>query len=223
MTKTLTFLHTSPVHIATFDRLLAELAPNVPARHIVDERLLSDARASGITADLRQRVAARLENAFEQGAAVVVCTCSTIGGCAEQALGPAGGPVLRIDRPMAEQAAALGGRILIAAALASTLAPTRQLLLEAAAQAGKNLTLSDLLCADAWEHFERGDQRAYLMRIAEYLRAAAPGADGIVLAQSSMAGALEFCPELPIPVLSSPRSGLEAALRVYRGENQPGR
>ena len=35
MSKMLTFLHTAPVHIPTFDDLLAELAPNVPARHVV--------------------------------------------------------------------------------------------------------------------------------------------------------------------------------------------
>ena len=221
MTKTLTFLHTAPVHMATFDALLAELAPAIPIRHLVNERLLRDARAVGITPDLIQLITTELESAYTAGAALILCTCSTIGGCAEQA-GQAGGiPVLRIDRPMAEQAAAIGGRILIAAALSSTLAPTRELLLDAARQANKSISLNNLLCADAWEHFERRDLPAYHAAIARQLRSAAPGEDGIVLAQASMAGAMELCPDIRIPILSSPRLGLEAAIRTYHDLIRP--
>src|SRR5262249_12230261 len=109
MTKTLTFLHTSPVHIATFDRLVAEIAPEVPVRHMVDESLLSEARAAGaITPDLERRIHATLRDAIEQDAAVVLCTCSTIGGRAEDLGRVAGAAVLRVDRAMAERAAALG-------------------------------------------------------------------------------------------------------------------
>ena len=66
MTKTLTFLHTSPVHIATFDRLCSELAPGVPVRHIVDESLLRDAREAGrITPELAKRVTQTVLDAVE--------------------------------------------------------------------------------------------------------------------------------------------------------------
>lgn len=83
MSKTLAFLHTSPVHIATFDRLLSEIDPGVTARHTVDESLLSEARAAGeITPALEQRIAAALRDASAPDGAVVLCTCSTIGGSA---------------------------------------------------------------------------------------------------------------------------------------------
>jgi len=216
MARTLTFLHTSPVHITTFDRLLADLAPEIPIQHIVNESLLQDARADGISAKLKMRVRQELDSASANGAAVILCTCSTIAGCAEEAGQADGIPVLRIDRPMAQQAVAIGGRILIAAVLASTLAPTHALLLDAARQAGKTVTLIDLLCTDAWDHFERGDLPAYHAVIARQLRKAAPGGDVIVLAQASMAGAADLCADLPIPILSSPRLGLEAAIRAYR-------
>ena len=39
----------------------------------------------------------------------------------------------------------------------------------------------------------------------------------IVLAQASMAGAAALCPDLAIPILSSPRLGLEAALARLAG------
>src|SRR5687768_3878216 len=83
MTKTLAFLHTAPVNVATFDRLLAEIAPSIPVKHVIDESLLRDARAFGITAELEERIHGALTDLMED-AAVVVCTCSTIGGSAEQ-------------------------------------------------------------------------------------------------------------------------------------------
>ena len=215
MPKTLTFLHTSPVHIATFDRLLAEIDPNIPARHVVDESLLQEARASGITAELEQRIARTLKDAIAEDAAVVLCTCSTIGGCAEQADHGADRPVLRVDRAMAERAVATGARIVVVAALASTLAPTRQLIQEVADQAGSAVTIIDVLCEDAWAHFERGDQSGYLARVAACIRRAAPAGDVVVLAQASMAGAAALCADLPVPILSSPRLGLEAAVQAY--------
>ena len=213
MSATLAFLHTSPIHIATFDRLLAEIDPGVAARHIVDESLLDEARAAGeISPALEQRIAAALRHASAPDYAVVLCTCSTIGGSAEAAGIRAGDVVLRVDRPMAERAIALGERILVAAALASTLAPTRALIQDAANAAGKQIELRDLLCESAWALFERGDIVGYSQAIANELRAAADTADVIVLAQASMAAAAALCADLAIPILSSPRLGLEAAL-----------
>lgn len=204
----LALLHTSPVHVAAFAALAAELAPGAHIRHVVDEDLLADARAGGLTPELAARVAERLREAGE-GADAVLCTCSTIGGLAEAAdLG--GTPVLRVDRAMAEAAVAGGPRVAVVAALASTLAPTRALIEGAAA--GRPLAISEHHCADAWPHFEAGDTAAYLAAVAGCARAAAPGADVVVLAQASMAGAAALLADLPVPVLSSPRLGLQAAL-----------
>ena len=182
----------------------------------MDESLLRDARAGGLSADLAQRIAETVAAAMAGDAAVVVCTCSTIGGCAEQAPHGTDRRVMRIDRAMAEQAVAIGSRIIIAAALRSTLTPTRELILDAANWVGKEVTLIEALCEEAWAHFERGDHGAYLAVIAACLRQAAPAGDVVVLAQASMAGAAAYCPDLPIPILSSPRLGLEAAIQAYR-------
>jgi hypothetical protein len=195
--------------------LLTEIAPSIPVKHVIDESLLRDARAFGITAELEERIHGALTNLMED-AAVVVCTCSTIGGSAEQTVSTNGHPVIRVDRAMAEQAVAMGDRIIVAAALESTLAPTRQLLLEVAEQQGSTLSIHELLCVGAWTHFEQGDQAGYLAAIAATLHEAALVGDVIVLAQASMAGAAALCTDIPIPILSSPRLGLEAALRAYR-------
>jgi hypothetical protein len=214
--KTLTFLHTSPVHIATFNGLLAEIDPTIPVKHVVDESLLRDAQINGITPDLEQRIHKIIFDAMADDAAVVVCTCSTIGGCAEQAKDRAGRLVVRVDRAMAERAVASGERVIVVAAMASTLAPTRELIQEVADQQGRAVSISEVLCEGAWDHFERGNQTEYLASVAACVHESASTGDVIVLAQASMAGATALCSDLSIPILSSPRLGLEAALRAYR-------
>ena len=74
-------------------------------------------RAQGITPELTERVHQKMINAMDDETALVVCTCSTIGGVAEATILPNGEHVLRVDRAMAERAVALGSRIIVAAAL----------------------------------------------------------------------------------------------------------
>jgi hypothetical protein len=229
MSKTLVLLHTAPSNVSTFAQLLAELDATIPAKHVLDESLLQEARATGITPALRQRIQERLTSEMDEDTAVVLCTCSTIGGVAEETSSPTGQEVIRVDRPMAERAIELGHRILVAAALQSTIAPTTELIQQVAAEQNRDVTIEPLLCEGAWERFEAGDQQGYWQRIADTLRQAVlgngtgagataarvPGVDVIVLAQATMAGAAPLCADLPVPILSSPRLGLEAAIAAY--------
>lgn len=211
----LTLFHTAATNEALFTTLLQELAPNIPVRHIVDETILPETRETGVTTALQQRVQNTILDAVKAGSEVVLCTCSTIGGCAEATQALTDKPVQRVDRAMAEKAVAIGARIILAAALPSTLAPTRELILDAANKAGKKVEIIELLCATAWPKFAAGDRDGYFADIAAELRQVTSQGDVIVLAQASMAGAETLCADLPIPVLSSPRLGLEAAVQAY--------
>lgn len=215
MPDAITLLHTAACHIDAFEHLLAALVPGAGAgaRHDVREDLLEMARRLGANhPQVVAQVAAAVEHAAgADRAAFVLCTCSTIGGIAEQAGRVAGLRVLPVDRPMAEQAVRVGKRVLVLAAVDSTLAPTTTLLREAAAAAGVQMELRTLLCEGAWALFEAGRTQDYLRAVADVLTSHADEADVIVLAQASMAAAADLCAGGP-PVLSSPRSGLTAAL-----------
>ncbi len=203
--------HTTSANEAAFQALLAELAPGVPVRHVVRPEFLDEAVAAG---GLSPALAARTVQAMReaaQGATVALCTCSTVGECADEA------GLLRIDRPMAQAAVAAGPRILLAACVASTLGPTERLV---AAEGGRQMDM--LLLASAWPHWQRGDRQAYWEAIAAALAPQLPLYDSIVLAQASMAGALPLLPPSPTPVLASPRSGLAAALQAYRSPSTAG-
>jgi hypothetical protein len=112
---------------------------------------------------------------------------------------------------MAERAVAAGPNIVVAAVLESTLGPTESLIRESASRWGTACSLTRLLIGDAWPLFQRGEFDAYLQHIAAALRTVGD-CDVIVLAQASMAGAVELCADMDIPVLASPRPGLKAAL-----------
>jgi hypothetical protein len=151
-----------------------------------------------------------MQAALNEGAQMLLCTCSTLGTCADEMNDPR---VLRIDRAMARRAVAQGGRALVAACVASTLEPTVKLLRESAPETTQ---IETLLMADLWPHFQAGDRTLYWQGIAGRLRAQASAYDCIVLAQASMAGAADLLSDLRIPVLSSPRIGIEAAIAAYR-------
>lgn len=216
---TIGFLHTSAVHLPTFDGLTHQSWPLLGTIHVVDESLLAQARARGPEA-AKPAVRARLDELRANGADIVCCTCSTIGETAERA--GLGVPVFRVDRPMARRAVELGPRIGVVAALESTLGPTRDLIAREAAAAGAEVAVELLLARGAWALFEDGDLDGYLRAVGESARELAARSDVVVLAQASMAPAEQLLAGLRAHVLSSPRLAVEhAAARVGAVDASP--
>lgn len=219
----LALLHTAHVHVDTFASLARELDDSVAIAHDVQERLLAETLKVGtVSAAVQAATSGAVRALVERGAKVVLCTCSTIGGVVEQCAVPGDVRVMRVDRPMAELAVASGRRILVLAALATTFGPTSALLNEVADRTNRSVTIKEVWCEQAWRYFERGDRVGYHNAIAATIESAARPTDVVVLAQASMAPAAERVTHLGIPVLSSPKIGLEAAMSTYRTLNVAG-
>lgn len=207
--STIGFLHTSAVHVATFDALVAEVAPATAVLSTVDAELLALARHAGTDDDaLVAGVERVLVDLIARGADIVVCTCSTIGGVAEDVGARRGLDVVRVDRPMVEVAVAAGRRIGVVAAVESTVEPTLALLDEVARGAGRDVDVAVTVVGGAWECFEAGDHDGYIELITEAVPLVARAVDVVVLAQASMAPAAEVNPT-DVPVLASPRTAVE--------------
>ena len=209
----ISFLHTSPVHVATFDALLDELSPGMPRRHRVEEGWLEAARDHGMTPELSATITDAMRELADGG--VGVCTCSTIGGVAEAA-GSDNAPTIRIDRALMQAALSHGARPLVAMCLESTKAPTLDLLHDVACVQGCEAAPVVVMCQSAWRHFEAGDMDAYARSIADTIKADLRDGnpDCIVLAQGSMAIAEPLLGDTGLPVLSSPRLGVVRALEL---------
>lgn len=207
------FLHTSAVHIATFDALRDRLAPGLALRHEVREELLQPSQRAGCCApNLISSTRAMVDALAEPPARVVVCTCSTLGPLVE-AIGEAHDvAVIRIDRPMADEAVERGGQIAVCATLDTALHATCDLVHASASAANKAVSLTEHFFDGAWDAFEDDDLDTYYQTIAAGLRRVAVHADIILLAQASMEPAVKLCTNLGVPVLTSPESGFRAAL-----------
>ena len=211
----LALLHTSPLHVPVFDALRDEDHQGLELAHFVHEDLLTRAQAGGpdaVAGDVR----AVLEQAVAEGAVAVLCTCSSIGGVAEAAAEEVGVPVLRVDRPMAAAAVAIGPRVVVVATSQSTFGPTVALVEEEARRAGLRADVRRLFVDGAWALFQAGDTQGYVRSVADALDAV-PGdsTDAIILAQASMTPA-RLLTTTVVPVLSSPRPGLAAAAAAAR-------
>ncbi len=214
---TIGFLHTSAVHTPTFDALLNDRKPRLSSATVVAEALLSDARELG---SQHQRVVNGIEAALDQlehaGASVILCTCSTIGGVAEDVGRSRRVPVVRVDRAMAASAVQQGPRIGVVAAIESTLEPTRELIESVASDLAVPVEITCAISQGAWERFEVGDLDGYLGRVVATCAELESHCDVVVLAQASMAGAAERA-NSKVPILSSPRLAVDEVVARFGG------
>jgi aspartate/glutamate racemase len=215
-------LHTVPTLAATFDAMIAERSPELERVHVSDAWLLQTAIREGVTDAVRTSVAQHLEHLVASGAEAILVTCSSIGEAAEDAAAAMDVPVVRVDAAIAADAVALAivagasrasgsAAIAVLATNTATLGPTGRLIQRDVDRAGTDITVTASVVAGAVAAREAGDPNEHDRLIAESVKAAADSADVIVLAQASMAAAAERADAL-IPVLTSPRTGVDSLL-----------
>jgi Asp/Glu/hydantoin racemase len=223
MTKVV-LIHTVEGNIKVFGDLVQEIAPDLPAEHVVDESLLGDTIAAGtLTDEVRQRFRERAEAARRDGADVIMLTCSSVGPSADGLGDDLGVTVLRVDEAMAERAVELGPSVGVAATLPTTLGPTADLIRRAAAGQGRAVQVTTRLAEGAFDALRAGDGARHDALVQAALRELVADVDVIVLAQASMARAVGGASSLTVgeravPILTSPRLGVERLAEVVRSQ-----
>lgn len=202
MTNTITLLHTAQVHVPRFDAIRDRIAPDVHLTHITRPDWLARAQ-TGIDADLAAEITAEIDAANGP----VLCTCTT--------LGPVATGATRIDAPMMDAAAAIGGRICLALCLQSTAEASRALLQQAIDNAPLSSHIDVLLIPDAWAAFMDGDNAHYAAQITAAIESHlqnTPQTSTVLLGQASMDVAASRLAHLPIPVLTPAEAALQQVL-----------
>ncbi len=220
MRDSLALIHTAPVVIPIFSELCKEILPGIQTFHMLDESLLKNTIAAGrLETSTIRRFVAYVQSAIGAGAAVVLCTCSSMGAAVKAARPLFDLPLIRVDEPMAEEAVRAGRKIGVIATVRTTLDPTTTLLDEKAAEAGVRREITSVLCEGAFEAASAGDVAAHDRLVTEALEKLVQSVDVVVLAQASMARIAGQIPKekLPARVLSSPRPAVERVRDVLFG------
>lgn len=220
MARRIAFIHTVTALIPLVRELCAELVPDADPFNIVDESLLQNTiRAGRLERVTYRRLAAYVMSARDAGAEAIMVTCSSIGPAVEVTRGLVDVPVLRIDEPMADAAVRIGRRIGVAATLSTTLEPTSALLKARAAAAGAEIELVPALAEGSFPAVMAGDTARHDELVRTSLRELGARCDVIVLSQASMARVVDTLAsaERPVPILSSPRLGIERLAQVLAG------
>jgi Asp/Glu/hydantoin racemase len=221
-TPRLFLLHTSATLVPVFEQLCREKQLPATVFNMVDDSLIKDVIAHNrLRPHTARRVAQLVAAAEDAGADHIMVTCSSIGAAVETAATLASVPVLRVDRPMAEQAVAIGRRIGVIATLLTTLEPTADLVRRCAAEAEREIELTARLCAGAFEALMSGNAARHDELVLTALEELQSQVDVIALAQASMARVVNQIPEANrgVPILASPPIAIDYLARSLAQAN----
>lgn len=212
MKKRVAVIHTSFVSVNDLKEFFAEIVPEVEMINIVDDSLLSEVMANGqITPNITRRVCAYAQQAEAMGVDLIFNQCSSVGEAVDVARNMLKTPYIKVDEPMAEKAVTIGKKISVIATVASTMGPSCRLIEKTAKKMGKQVEVRRCLVEGALDVLmKEGDKEKHNQMVLEEIQKVEKDSDVIVLAQGSMIVLLPHLSHIKVPVLSSPRSGVES-------------
>lgn len=219
--KKIVLLQTSMVSFETFNQLFSEIIPEAHVSNLVDEDLLNTLNLNkGITPSIIQRICQYCIFAEAAGADLIFSQCSSTRAGIECARKMVRIPVVMVDDGMTEKAVAMGLRIGVAATAAATISPTVSALAQVAKNGGKEIEVKTYLADGALDVLMKEKNREkHNALVLDLLRQAEKENDVIVLAQGSMITLEPYLSQFSVPVLTSPRLGVEKARSILFGEN----
>lgn len=212
MSRRIGLVHATLAAVQPVVRAFRAQAPDTALLHFVDEGLLPMVEREGLTKDAvaeLERLVARAVDSNVQG---VLLTCSAYSPAAPAIQRRFSLPIVSVDEAMLHCALQHGSRIGVVATVAKAGPTTAALLREYAARATRDITVSVAIAPEAFAALQRGDGATHDRLVREHIETLLPTCDVIVLAQISMARALENAPAYAKPVLTSVEPGVRAIL-----------
>ncbi len=211
------FFHTTLNTPAYMKARFAVKYPDVGLFNIVDDSVLGEVRENGCrhTSAIVRRLVAYGQIAQEQGAWVMMNMCTTLDEAVREAQKALEIPFLSVDGPMLRQAVRMGKRVALLVTADTTIGPSGRAAKLIAAEEGRDVEIDVIHVEGAFAAITvENDREKHDRLVVQAASNAAREHDVIVLAQVTMADVAPALASLPIPVLTSPESGLEQ-LRPY--------
>lgn len=208
MRKKLTILHTTLATTTTIPAMIRELYPDeFDIVNVLDDSLLNDIKCSGrMSASVIERFIQYACIAKNNGSDALLLACSSLGKAADIARELLDIPLYKIDEPMADQAVESGNNILVLGTVKSTLEPTSDLIRSKRKSQEQSVTC--ILIPDVFELYEI-DRERHDQKIAEVIQEHWNTYDVIVLAQASMANAIQYITQGREKIVTSLPLGLQ--------------
>ena len=208
MRKKLTILHTTLATTTTIPAMIRELYPDeFDIVNVLDDSLLNDIKCSGrMSASIIERFIQYACIAKNNGSDALLLACSSLGKAADIARELLDIPLYKIDEPMADQAVNSGNNILVLGTVKSTLEPTSDLIRSKRKSQEQSITC--ILIPDVFELYEI-DRERHDQKIAEVIQEHWNTYDVIVLAQASMANAIQYITQGREKIVTSLPLGLK--------------
>lgn len=204
-------VHTAASVVKIVADLFREMLPDVELVNFLDDSIVQAAvAAGGVNEVLASRMYHHYVAAELTGADVILVTCSTVGETADIARQLIPTPIVKIDDAMCEQAVRAGGTIGVLATVESTLGPTSRLIQRKAEEAGRVVEVKTRLAQGAFQALARGEAELHDRLVLDVIDEYAKEVDVVVFAQASMVRLLPLVGHVAVPVLSSPRLGVES-------------
>jgi Asp/Glu/hydantoin racemase len=212
---TIVVVHTGPVTVEPIKHQFKEILPDARVINIVDDSLLNDVRTAGhLTPEVTSRIYSYMANAQAMGADIILNACSSVGEASDRLREMIRTPIVKIDEAMALEASSIGSRIGVVATVKTTLEPTVRLIQRKAVEHGRDVKVLERIAEGAFDALLGGDAERHDDILKRTIADLMEHVDVVVLAQVSMARLIPALGTTRVPVLSSPRSGVEAVRRA---------
>ena len=212
--KTLGIIHAAMFTANTVAPYCKEIIPEVEIMHLGDDTIQRDNLAAPVGTIPKVnffKFATYCHFLEEAGVDLIMLGCSTFNQAAEHARPMINTPILNIDRPMMDLAVQQGKRVGLLGTLPSTMPSSERLLREAAADAGKEVEVVPVLCAEAFKILREGNPAKHNEILLEAIDSLSKQVDAIVMAQVSMSVLEKELTSTRVPVYNSGRTGFTRA------------
>ena len=212
--KTLGIIHAAVFTANTVAPYCKEIIPEVEIMHLGDDTIQRDNLAAPVGTIPKVnffKFATYCHFLEEAGVDLIMLGCSTFNQAAEHARPMINTPILNIDRPMMDLAVQQGKRVGLLGTLPSTMPSSERLLREAAADAGKEVEVVPVLCAEAFKILREGNPAKHNEILLEAIDSLSKQVDAIVMAQVSMSVLEKELTSTRVPVCTSGRTGFTRA------------
>ena len=217
--KKLVLLSTGVGLVPRMMGIVKKLDPEIQICNLVDDTIVSTISKNGnmVPPAIFARMSDYCRIAEDMGADALLLTCSSISEAIDVAQPLVKLPLFKIDEPMMEEAVELAEqKIGVAATLPTTLNPSCRQLKKKIRESGKEISIGEGLCKGAFEAYLEGDTAAHDAIVRDTVTALLESCDRVVLAQATMATAVDSLPlELRNRVLSSPESGIRRVVQFF--------